>query len=294
MANPLFIPIQFAKNGIKNVIQKVLQPSQDQEDATWNSGWGQITMIPKEDGGLAPKGQDFNGILYTMSDHLVHRQNGQQILFSTDVVDEYNGYAKNSIIQSDDGLKHFRSLIDNNTFNPNTQSIANRWEIYAGAGSVPSASSTIAGVIRVINNVGSTDVGAALSAAMGKYLNDNKLGYMDNAASATKLSTAVGNAPSYSARAFAAYNGATNTLERGMNISSVVRNSVGDYTFNFTTPMPTALYAVSLSGCRTFSATAIDGNRAVYSRTTTSFRVKTQNTEDMKVDHDFLSVAVFY
>lgn len=172
MANPLFIPIQFAKNGIKNVIQKVLQSSQDQEDATWNSGWGQITMIPKEDGGLAPKGQDFNGIFYTMSDHLVHRQNGQQILFSADVVAEYGGYAKNSIIQSDDGLKHFRSLIDNNTFNPNTQSIANRWEVYAGAGSVPPASSTIAGVMRVINNVGSTDVGAALSANMGRILND--------------------------------------------------------------------------------------------------------------------------
>lgn len=172
MANPLFIPIQFAKNGIKNVIQKVLQSSQDQEDATWNSGWGQITMIPKEDGGLAPKGQDFNGILYTMSDHLVHRQNGQQILFSADVVSEYGGYAKDSIIQADDGLKHFRSLIDNNTFNPNTQSIANRWEIYAGAGSVPSASSTIAGVIRVINNLTSTDVGAALSANMGRILND--------------------------------------------------------------------------------------------------------------------------
>lgn len=172
MANPLFIPIQFAKNGIKNVIQKVLQSSQDQEDATWNSGWGQITMIPKEDGGLAPKGQDFNGIFYTMSDHLVHRQNGQQILFSTDVVAEYGGYAKDSIVQSDDGLKHFRSLIDNNTFNPNTQSIANRWEIYAGAGSVPSASSTIAGVIRVINNLTSTDVGAALSANMGRILND--------------------------------------------------------------------------------------------------------------------------
>lgn len=175
MANPLFIPIQFAKNGIKNVIQKVLQVGQDPEDATWNSGYGQITMIPKEDGGLAPKGQDFNGIFYALSDHVVHRQNGQQILFSVDVVSEYGGYAKDSIIQSDDGLKHYRSLIDNNTFNPNTQSIANRWEIYAGAGSVPSASSTIAGVIRVINNVGSTDVGAALSAAMGKYLNDIKL-----------------------------------------------------------------------------------------------------------------------
>lgn len=172
MPNPLLIPIQFAKNGIKNTIQKVMQAGQDPEDATWNSGWGQRTMIPIEDGGLAPKGQDFNGVLYTLSDHAVHRQNGEQIVFSTDVVAEYGGYAQNSIIQSDDGLRHFRSLINNNTFNPNTQSIAGRWEVYAGVGSVPTATSTIAGVMRVINNVTSSDVGAALSAAQGKFLND--------------------------------------------------------------------------------------------------------------------------
>lgn len=172
MANPVFIPIQFALNGVKNPIQKELQVGQDLEDATWNNGWGTITMIPKEDGGLAPKGQDFNGVLYTMSDHLVHRQNGQQILFSQDVVTEFGGYATGSIIQSDDFTKHYRSLIDNNTFNPNTTSITGRWEIYAGQGSIPTASSTVAGVTKVLNVLNSTDSGSALSAAQGKVLKD--------------------------------------------------------------------------------------------------------------------------
>lgn len=170
MANPLFIPIQFAKNGIRNTIQKILQPTQDLEDATWNSGYGQITMIPKEDGGLAPKGQDFNGIFYALSDHVVHRQNGEQILFSDDVVAEYGGYSVGSIVQSDDGVRHYRSLINNNTFNPNSASIANRWEIYAGVGSVPVASSTVSGTTTVINNLNSTAVSSALSAAMGGNL----------------------------------------------------------------------------------------------------------------------------
>ena len=172
MANPIFIPIRFAANGLKSVIQKVLQPGQDPEDMTWNLGTPQITMIPKEDGGLPPKGQDFNGILYTLSDHAVQRQNGGQIVFSDDVVTEYGGYATGSIVQSNDTLRHFRSLINNNTFNPNTQPISGRWEIYTGAGSIPTASSTTAGVIRVINNLTSTDVGSALSAAMGKALQD--------------------------------------------------------------------------------------------------------------------------
>lgn len=172
MANPLFIPIRFAMNGAKNVIQKVLQVGQDQEDATWNLGFPPITMIPKEDGGLAPKGQDFNGIFYSLTDHIVHRQNGQQILFSQDVVDEYGGYALGSIVQSDDFLRHYRSLINNNTFDPNTTPIAGRWEIYAGSGSLPTASSSIAGIIKVLNTLSSNDAGSALSAAMGKILKD--------------------------------------------------------------------------------------------------------------------------
>lgn len=176
MANPLFIPIRFAMNGAKNVIQKVLQVGQDQESATWNLGWPAITMIPKEDGGLAPKGQDFNGVLYTLSDHAVHRQNGEQILFSQDVVDEYGGYSAGSIVQSDDLLRHYRSLINNNTFDPNTTPIAGRWEIYAGSGSLPIASSSIAGVIKVLNILTSNDSGSALSAAMGKILNDKMIG----------------------------------------------------------------------------------------------------------------------
>lgn len=176
MANPFFIPIQFAANGFKNVIQKVLQSGQDPEDMTWNLGTPQITMIPKEDGGLPPKGQDFNGVFYAISDHVVHRQNGKQILFSDDVVTEYGGYALGCIVQSDDTLRHYRSLIDNNTFNPNTQSISGRWEIYTGEGSIPAATSTTAGVIKVINSLTSTDVGSALSAAMGKDLNDKMLG----------------------------------------------------------------------------------------------------------------------
>lgn len=172
MANPLFIPIRFAMNGAKNVIQKVLQVGQDQEDATWNLGWPAITMIPKEDGGLAPKGQDFNGVLYTLSDHAVHRQNGEQILFSQDVVDNYGGYSLGSIIQSNDSLRHYRSLINNNTFDPNTTPIAGRWEIYAGSDSLPTASSTTAGIVKVINTLTSNDAGSALSAAQGKFLND--------------------------------------------------------------------------------------------------------------------------
>ena len=172
MANPEFIPISFAKNGQKNSIYKTLQPSQYEGALTWDKGAPPITMIYKEDGGLPPDGKDFNGVLFTLSDHAVHRQNGNQILWSQDVIDNFGGYAKDCIIQSDDGTKHFRSLIDNNIYNPNTQAIANRWEIYAGVGSIPVATSTTAGVTKVLNNLVTNDPSSALSAAMGLELSN--------------------------------------------------------------------------------------------------------------------------
>ena len=170
MANPLLIPLAFAVNGAKNVIQKVRQQSQGEDAATWSDGWGLRTMLPKETGGLPPDGRDFNGVLYALSDHAVHRQNGEQIRFDPAKVAEIGGYPLGALVQSDDGLRTYRSLINNNTFNPNSESIVNRWMVYAGDGSLPVATSTIAGIIKVINTLTSTDAGSALSAAMGRAL----------------------------------------------------------------------------------------------------------------------------
>lgn len=61
----------------------------------------------------------------------------------------------------------------------------------------------------------------------------------------SQLSTASGSAPSYSARAWVNFSvgGTTLTVNASGNVSSVVRNGVGDYTINFTTAMPDANYA---------------------------------------------------
>lgn len=174
MANPIFIPIVFAKNGIKNVIQKVLQIGQDPESLTWDTGAPLITMTPIANGGKAPLGQDINGVLNAICEHTVHSQNGNRYQWSQDVVNEYGGYSSGAIIQSDDETKEFKSLVDNNTINPNL-GIGTTWIVYSGQGSIPTATSTTAGILRVLNLLTSTDTGAALSAAMGKFLNDNKL-----------------------------------------------------------------------------------------------------------------------
>ena len=171
VANPTFIPLAFAENGLRNVIQKTRQPSQDPQDMTLNDGSPLITLTPIENGGKAPKGQDFNGIMHLISSHTIFGQNGNRYKWSADVVTNFGGYAKDSIVQSDDGLREYVSLIDNNATNPNS-SVTGAWSIYAGNGSVPTATSTVAGIMTVINNLTSTNVGSALSAAMGKRLQD--------------------------------------------------------------------------------------------------------------------------
>nr|4MTM_A Chain A, Putative tail fiber protein [Acinetobacter phage AP22] len=64
-----------------------------------------------------------------------------------------------------------RSLIANNTVNPNN-GLGGAWEVYSGQGSIPTATSTTAGITKVLNVLNSNDVGSALSAAQGKVLND--------------------------------------------------------------------------------------------------------------------------
>lgn len=170
MANPIFIPAVFAQDGIKNTIEKELQVGQAPESLTWTKGAPLITMTAIDDGGKAPLGQDFNGALNAMCAHNVYGQNGNKYQWSQDVVNEYGGYAKGAIIQSDDTLREFQSLVDLNTSNPNL-GLGSTWIIYSGQGSIPTATSTTAGITRVLNTLTSSDTGAALSAAQGSVLN---------------------------------------------------------------------------------------------------------------------------
>ena len=60
---------------------------------------------------------------------------------------------------------------------------------------------------------------------------------------------ATGSAPVYAARAWVNFNGTgTVAIRSSGNVSSITDNGVGDYTVNFTTALPDANYAVSLSG----------------------------------------------
>lgn len=120
MKNPKLITKPFAQNGQKNAIPENFSSSMESNQATWDTGFGQITMIPVAAGGLPPKGQDFNGIFNQISENVVYLSKGGRFKFSDGYAAAINGYPKGAILQSDDETKEYQSIIDNNKVNFNT------------------------------------------------------------------------------------------------------------------------------------------------------------------------------
>ncbi|HFU0689520.1 TPA: hypothetical protein ACGRG7_001092 [Morganella morganii] len=133
MKNPKLIVKPFAKNGQKNVIPENYETSMESNQATWDQGFGQITMLPVAAGGLPPKGQDFNGIFNQISENIVYLSQGGRFKFSADYAEAIGGYPKGAILQSDDEKKEYLSLIDNNKVDFNTAAdIGSSWELVGG------------------------------------------------------------------------------------------------------------------------------------------------------------------
>ena len=174
MSNPeIMWSKAFAWNATnKNTIQEQRQPSQDVQDATLNDGFPLITMTPQEAGGIAPNGQDMNGALYAISSDMVHRQKGLRIQFDPAYAAKIGGYDQGCILASNDYTRDYISLIPNNLTDPNGSGTSGKWAIYSGAGSIASATASIAGIVKIVDNLSSTAVDAALTANQGRVLND--------------------------------------------------------------------------------------------------------------------------
>jgi hypothetical protein len=120
-----------------------------------------------------------------------------------------------------------------------------------------------------------------------------------DAAVVSKLSTASGSAPSYSARAWVNFNGTgTVAIRESGNVSSITDNGNGEYTVNFTTAMSDVNYAVS--GCaRGDTAITNGGGLALkigLTQSTTAIRISTLGFGSSSIiadDSPEVSVAIF-
>lgn len=103
----------------------------DPNAASWEQGFPYVTTIPLAAGGLPPQGQDFNGVLRDITQHIVHQNKGGMYKFN-DIIVSAGGYPKGSILLSDDGLTLYVSVIDENKVNFNTGEYSGSWIAIAG------------------------------------------------------------------------------------------------------------------------------------------------------------------
>lgn len=111
-------PKPFGVNGQRGAILPTT-PAGD-NSASYEKGFPPITMILKSAGGLPPKGQDMNQILYELSALGRWSSAGALNTFDSEFASEIAGYPSGSMLISDDGERIFINTIEGNLSDPNS------------------------------------------------------------------------------------------------------------------------------------------------------------------------------
>ena len=156
MPNPDLIPEPFAQSGDKNPIPLERAIADPVYRASWKAGFPPDTRLPKDVGGEAPDGLDFNGVLNILSQAVVFLQKGNAYQFDAIMAP----YPIGALVRSNDNLTTYQSTVPNNSNNPNENMTG--WRVYNSSSFV-------------VDNLTTNDSEKALSAAQGKVLQDNKL-----------------------------------------------------------------------------------------------------------------------
>ena len=121
----------FAVSGTKNTIPT--SPTGTNK-ASFTEGFPPVTMQPISSGGIPPSGDDFNGLFYDYSSHVVWINAGGQYRFDSALSTAMGGYPKGMVLQNNAGSASYISLIDNNTndFNSDASQIGVTWGSYSG------------------------------------------------------------------------------------------------------------------------------------------------------------------
>lgn len=148
-------PIVFGVNGPREALPDTT-PSGD-NTASYNSGFPPITMTLKSAGGLPPKGQDMNQILYELSGLARWASAGAMNTYDSAFASAIGGYPSGAFILGDDLKTIYRCTLNGNLNNPNTTTTG--WEKQPGSVVQETGTSTI----DVISQKAATDLFAPKS-----------------------------------------------------------------------------------------------------------------------------------
>ncbi|MCH4575008.1 gp53-like domain-containing protein [Achromobacter xylosoxidans] len=114
-------PVPFAESGSKNTIPVASQIGVTPGLASFTDGFPPLTMTPLAAGGIPPRGQDFNGILYFLSAAARWGQAGGGYPYDAAFSTAIGGYPKGAMLkQAGASNGYWLNLVDNNTTNPDT------------------------------------------------------------------------------------------------------------------------------------------------------------------------------
>ena len=99
MSEPTKIPVPFANEGDRNDIP---ESDADTGYATWSEGFGAINSVALQNGGVAPKRLDFNGIFYMISAAVVWLQQGGVYEYDSEI-----SYEAGNVVLGSDGALYF-------------------------------------------------------------------------------------------------------------------------------------------------------------------------------------------
>jgi hypothetical protein len=94
------------------------------------------------------------------------------------------------------------------------------------------------------------------------------------------------------AKAWCLYNGVAQTVTASFNVSSVTYNGTGDYTFNFTTVMPSANYAGTCLTNIGNGQTRADNTSSMYSQTASAASFRVGWPTDIRGNFSSVSIAI--
>ena len=123
---------------------------------------------------------------------------------------------------------------------------------------------------------------------------DTDLTLSANSAPVKVALNAAGGAPIFACRAWVNFNGTgTVAIRASGNVSSITDNGTGDYTVNFTTPMPDADFAVCSSSGFNNTIDVSTTSAEVLEQTASSVHIRTFGTSGSSFDSLNCHVAIF-
>lgn len=146
---PVLIPEPFANDAGPSFINVIPATTADPQAASYSQGFPSQTFQPIGSGGLPPLGQDFNGILNAVTQHLYALQGGQLQTYRADVSAALVGYAKGAILAMTDGAGWWICTVEDNTTDPDAGGAG--WEpVYAYG---PAAITGLTGGVRTLTAI---------------------------------------------------------------------------------------------------------------------------------------------